>query len=1166
MPATFRKATELLAAAHLGTPSLRKIPARLSYRRFALPIILSGTFALSAAAQDARWLQLSQQVVQLNDQGKIVEAIPMAQEAVRVAEATYGPADRHLGLSLNVLGVLLKEREQLADADACFRRALTIMAKASGAESRDVATVLDNLGDLYRTKGQYPDAEKFIQQALSIHEKVLGLNDHNVATDASNLALVYVEEGKYADAERLYHRAIAIDEEQTSLGNNDLSSDLSGLGNLLVARARYADAEPLFVRALSIDLKMLGKDNPQIEKDLSNLAHAYMYEGKFSAAEPVFQRALAIVNQTQGPESSAGASILEGMGTLFREEGRYADSEAAYQHVLANREKALGPDHPDVARLLDNFGSLYANENRYAEAENLYRHALAIREKRLGPFHPDVALTLINLANLYSAHGRWGEAETMYRNALTVYLKAYGQEDPRVAGLLSSAGNLLMDEGKLPDAERVLQGALAIDEKLDGPNSASLVPSLNLLAQVYEYEGKHSNAETLYKRSIDITEKAVGENSPKLAVYLIGLAAVYKDEEKYDEAEPLFRRAMTILEGKLPADDPTLGEAQMNLAVFYYAWDKPDLAGSYFDKRLGNLMNQFRTNASTMSEKDRLIFFATVPGAFPLFYSFVDKYHDREPALAGKMYDALLQEKGFIAESAAAMRARIESSGDKEALAMLEKLTAEKTQLAALVESTVGDPANRSGQIAQLSQETNQLEQQIVKRSSALSEAKTLSVATWRDVQKALKPGEAAVEFARFQFYNGKSFTGNILYVALVVTPEAKSPAFIVLGDSRNLESTPLANYRAVVAQTRGISAEPEPGTTARGEEPGSTSAAYDAFWKPLEPSLGNAKRVFFAPDGVLNQIPIGLLADSSGKLLLEKYQLRSLNSTKDLLRPNPPPSTKSAVLLGNPKFDLTEAEQREALAELNGKSTPGPQSDSAPSFGMGQRSVDLSGGALNPLPGTQLEVNAIDKLLNASGWQAAMFTGDRALKVAIEKVRSPRVVHIATHGFFLSDQELAQKSGTSGGQRPAGGDPMLRSGLFFAGADRVRAGTVPAPGLDDGVLTAYEASQLDLQGTELVVLSACETGLGQQSNSEGVFGLRRGLQEAGAAAVMMSMWSVPDRETQELMTLFYAKWLGGLDKPEALRQAQLGERETVRERYGKDLPFYWGAFVLVGR
>ena len=193
-------------------------------------------------------------------------------------------------------------------------------------------------------------------------------------------------------------------------------------------------------------------------------------------------------------------------------------------------------------------------------------------------------------------------------------------------------------------------------------------------------------------------------------------------------------------------------------------------------------------------------------------------------------------------------------------------------------------------------------------------------------------------------------------------------------------------------------------------------------------------------------------------------------------------------------------------------------------------------------------------------------YIGDHALKEVMDRLCSPGIVHVATHGFFLSDQQIAQKSKTSAGQPAPFEDPMLRFGLFFAGAERIRSGAAPTPGLDDGVLTAYEASQLDLENTELAVLSACETGLGHQSNSEGVFGLRRGLQEAGADAVMMSMGPVPDRETQELMGTFYVTWLGGLDKPEALRQAQLQEREVVRQRYGKGLPFYWGAFVLVSR
>ena len=522
--------------------------------------------------------------------------------------------------------------------------------------------------------------------------------------------------------------------------------------------------------------------------------------------------------------------------------------------------------------------------------------------------------------------------------------------------------------------------------------------------------------------------------------------------------------------------------------------------------------------------------------------------------MAGRMYDTLLAERGFIAESSAASRARLVASGNRPALALLDKLSQEKAQFAALSSSA---PDNRA-QIKQLSDVINQTEEALAHVSATFSQQKTLAVATWRDVQKALKPGEAAVEITKFQVNNGHTFLANLIYVALVVTPKSQYPSLIVLGDAKQLEAAPLTSFRSVVAKTRGVSIEPEPAATpsnASAAAPINSSAAYDAFWKPLEPALTGAQRVYLAADGVLNQIPIGLLSDSTGKLLLEKVQLRCVNSTRDLLRV---PAARNRQVRRPPRQSKVRPRRRlnDCARLLTG---------SAPVRLPRARSTSPVR-PFPPLPGTQAEVTAIDKLLRQSGWQTTLYTGDRALKASIQNVRAPRVVHIATHGFFLEDHPAPDNSGRNVRLRGASDDPMLHSGLFFAGANRTRSGAAPAAGADNGILTAYEASQLNLQGTELVVLSACETGLGEQSNSEGVFGLRRALQEAGAGAVMMSMWSVPDQETQELMALFYAKWLTGLDKPEALRQAQLAEREVVRKRYGRDLPYYWGAFVLVSR
>jgi CHAT domain-containing protein len=263
-------------------------------------------------------------------------------------------------------------------------------------------------------------------------------------------------------------------------------------------------------------------------------------------------------------------------------------------------------------------------------------------------------------------------------------------------------------------------------------------------------------------------------------------------------------------------------------------------------------------------------------------------------------------------------------------------------------------------------------------------------------------------------------------------------------------------------------------------------------------------------------------------------------------------------VLVGNPDFSLDETRYRAVLKSAKPIEVAALRTTTTSRATL-QRSAELRGGSLNPLPGTQAEVEAVAGVLNQQRWNVEVFTQQNALEESVKRVSNPRVLHVATHGFFEADPKRKQRG-------PGLEDPLLRSGLYFAGADRARQGKAAAEDLDDGVLTAYEATQLNLPGTELVVLSACETGLGETSAGEGVFGLRRALQLAGADAVMMSLWAVPDQETQELMTLFYQKWLAGADKHQALRESELEMRERVKQRYGEDRPRLWGAFVLVGR
>jgi tetratricopeptide (TPR) repeat protein len=1046
----------------------------MSLVRRALPILFLSLLVLPQTpvlAQEARWKELSDQVEQLTKQGKYDEALPLAREALKVAENTFGSENLNRANALDHLGTVYWGIGKYADAEQLYKRAIAIREQILGPENPDVAGSLSNLAVIYSFEGRYGEAEPVYKRALAIREKELGPEHPDVAGSLNNLANFYQEQGRYAEAEPLHKRALAIREKELGPEHPDVARSLNNLANVYGGQGRYAEAEPLFMRALAIWEKVLGPEHPTVSNILTNLANVCRYQGRYAEAEPLYKRALAIREKALGADHPYLAQSLNNLADLYQEQGRYAEAEPLHKRALAIREKALGPDHPEVARSSNDLGTFYGSQGRYAEAEPLLKSSLAIREKGLGPEHPDVAASLSNVANVYDGQGRYPEAEPLYKRALAIREKALGPEHPDVAGTLYN------------------------------------------LANIYTSQELYAEAEPLYKRALAILEKT--PQHPVVTWSLSGLALLYRNEGNYAEADRLYRRAFE------------------------------------------NLSRQLEYSFTYMSERDRLSFLNMTSGAFPTYFSFCAVAKGIDPGLAGRMYDGLLLEKGIVANSVAALRAQIATSTDKESLAQFDQLSAKRRQLAALLTIGLVNRDEWRKTVEQLQKDSNDLEQELVRRSGALAGQKKLAEAKWQDVQKALGKQDAAVEFVRFAYHDGKRLTDNAKYAALVVTPDATMPQLVLLGDADKLEDIPLKEYRygAGLRKTAPSSSQP---------------SFYDSFWKPLETTLGGAKRVYVSPDGVLNQVSLGVVRDDRDRLLMQKYDLRIVSSTKDLLREKRVSQAQTATLVGNPKFDLSAAEEQAALENSHPKRVAGlevAQNLSAQTLGRGvsrdencpNRPPD---GFLCPLPGTETEVASIQALLQKSGWQVSPpYTGERALKEVVRSVQHPRVLHIATHGFFEPDQDVPK------GDRPtAREDPMLRSGLLLAGADRTLKGEPTPPDLDNGVLTAFEASSLDLQGTELVVLSACETGLGEVQNGEGVFGLRRALQEAGAQSVLMSMWSVPDRETQELMTLFYERWLGGKEKAVALREAQMEMRKRVKKRYHQDLPFYWGGFVLVGR
>lgn len=1033
--------------------------------------------------QETRLKELNDQALKLYREGKLDQAAQIELQAIHAAEAANGSGDLTVALALSNACSIDKERRHFADAIEFCKRSLSILENRLGSNDPHVAEALTLLARTYAAMQRYPEAEPLYQRALQIEEASTGRNSSRTAAVLINLGQAFQSEGRLAEAEPLFRRAIQIDETVAASEYPALAEALNDLAGLLKDQARYPEAEQLFLRSLTIREK-----------------HA-------------------------GPASRAVATLENNLAALYDDEGKFSDAEALYRKALAIDEKVLGSDHPDLAIDLNNLAELCQEEGRYAEAEPLFEHALAIREKSLGADNAEVGMSLSNLADVYKAQGRFDQAETLLQRALAIEEKSAGPQSLSVATVANNLGGLYRSRGRFAEAEPLFRRALAIDKQALGPENPKVASDLNNLALLYANQGKLNDAEPFYLQTLAIDEKVFGAEHDKVATVLNNLGSLYNSQGKYAESENAYLRALHIQEKIFGPDHPEIESTATNLAVLYDSQGKYAEAAPYFQRALGSLFHELQYSFTYMTEKDRLLFLKNIETRFPTYFSFVDRYHSRDPKLIGSMYDLLLWQKGSVATSIAQLRREIEGSGDAEATALLKSLSGNRTQLAALLSGTAAPPQNQRAEIERLKTESDEVEKKLVSRSAAFREHQKLERTTWQQVRDRLHPGEVAVEFARFHYFEN-GWRDRWLYVALVIRPDTRDqPQFIDLGEDKPLEAAARTEMEETVA-TRGLIAESDVAVPGR--------EIYERLWKPLEPQLAGSKRIYVSPDGVLNQIPLGLIPLADGHLLMERRDLRLVLSTKDILRSTSRPGPSAALLIGDPDFGLS----------------PDSNPPSVPSQTQ-----------LPRLPATGEEVDSIANLMKSRGWQVTEYTGKLASKTAVEQGPGPRVLHLATHGFFKSDQALAANPESAEWE-----DPMLRSGLYFAGANRTLTGTGPASP-DNGILTAMEAGSLNLSGTELIVLSACDTGRGEVQDGEGVFGLRRALEEAGAHGVLMSLWSVPDNETRELMLEFYSRWLRGMEMHEALKQAQLAIRARVKKEHGgRDLPYYWGAFVLVGQ
>jgi CHAT domain-containing protein/tetratricopeptide (TPR) repeat protein len=1112
---------------------------------------------------------------------KFAEAEPLYERARLIREQVLGANSAPVADAIFAKATLLQSQHRYADAETGFRKALQIQESVLGPEDLDVADTLDALGALFAEQNQFEDAGKMYSRALPIREKWMGAEDPSVLPTLEGMAALDDKTGGASEAAEIRQQVKKIRDSALGASTDDkeLKKRLAALTSQ--SFALFSSEEiPENIRkdreALRFVEVYAGNEDWRAGLFLTVLAQQYWSgQGAYTDAERLMRRAIRIQEKALGTEDPSVAETLGEYASLDVTLRKYQEAEDLYKRAIRIHEATLRIQVPE-----DNFmrnpraglAWVYQLQGRYAEAEALFEHSLQIMQADTGPEKPKSYATaniMKNLANVYEAQGKFTKAEPLVKQATDLDDKAFGllwkwTKDSVASGDVAALGSIYVSENRLPEAETLYKQALALAAKKYSQNSGGRAGADWNLARVYVMEEKYGQAESLLQKEL------LREDQARLTGQADGtarnLAWAYMADHKYAEAQALLTRALKYEEANADPDSPTIADTLTDLGTTLFRMGQPKEGDAFFQRSFAILAHRVRDYFTYMSESDRLQLLSTIDYKLSNYFTFAEQFQNSDPELAGPMYDLLLWHKGMVVRSIASLRGRIFASGGEEARNLLDELAARKTQISALMSNSSGSAAWHQ-RMATLKDQADQVERKLVAISQVFAHEDKEDKATWQKVHEGLAPAgaDAAIEFVRFPVYDGKRWSAH--YDALVLTLHGEAPAFVALGNSDQLEGAPLKEYYKLVGELQG--------GPASGAAP--SPAFYDAFWKPIEPLLAGTKTVmgkphtpvvFVSPDGILDEVSLSAVPGDDGEPLLVKYDLRIVSSTRDLTGEPRTYSTKTAVLLGNPNYALTDAQYQAELMslepakhkeELKTASDPESHSDDP----VTHNSCETNGNSLEPLPGTAGEIDSVNDQLDGGGWKTEVLTGDKALVEAIRGVHA-RVFYLATHGCFEQDRPIHAKEGASAAPTvPV--DPMLRSKLYFAGADRsLHKETIPE-GQSDGVLTALEASTLDLHDTEMVVLSACETGLGQVENGEGVFGLFRAFQEAGAESVVMSMWKVDDFSTQQLMTLFFRNWLSGMNKHEALRQAQLSVLNTVQQRSKSNLPYYWGAFILVG-
>ena len=1036
------------------------------------------------------------------------------------------PVDRRLTVesdSLNTKALMAWNEGDLPSALQYAIRGAEIEKTVVGEKHIFFGNTAEMITLFFYAMGDYTAATEYGQLARNVKGIAFCENLANVANSWHEQASLLNNHGLFAEALQIEERVASIRGYVFGTEHPNYAMSLTDMAQINASLGNYDKALRLCTEAMNIQEGTLGKEHPDYALSLNLLALCNGYQGNYVEAVMLCTKAMKIQERTLGKEHPDYALSLHNLSGYEAWLGNYVDAVALCTEALNIRKDVFGTEHALYALSLGKLAQYNAYLGNYPEAIKLVTEAMHIQEKTYGKEHPLYYTYLNDLAGYNAFLGNYSEAVRLDAEALNICEKVYGREHPEYATSLINNAVDICSLGDYTEAVKLCTDARNIMERIYGSEHPEYARSLNNLASYYANLGNYTEAIRLGTEAMNIREKVYGKEHPDYANSLNNLAVYYAELGNYTEAIRLGIDAMRIQEDVLGTSHPEYAISLGNLAYRYYKTRNSPMLDHYAAAYLSSATKIIRSAFSSLNTQSRAIYWKKYQHDFE-YIIHLYALHLPTDTSATNGYNALLLSKGLLLNSEIEFTKLIQESGDEEVLVLFKDLQALRNRIRKLQEQLQPTDA--------LSCEADKVEQQLVEQSKVYGDFTENIVITWEQIQEKLTDKDIAVEFVSFPLN-----ADSTMYIAYTLRKGWEYPKMIPLFEEKQLKNIYPDEYY-------------------------NTTAVSRLVWEPFKEVLEGVETVYFAPSGELYNIAIESVPDYSNddmSIVSDSRNYYRLSSTRELALIKDEDKWNTAAVYGGLKYGMT-AESLTADSRSFGSAVGSDIALTNELYNIADTLSMMRGGELAKLlPGTLIEAEAIDNSLEALGVSSTLYTDSIGTEASFKNLSGKKtsIMHIGTHGFYWTEKEarnldykFLMNDETS--SRYVEDKQLTRSGLLFAGANYALSGKenqLPE-GVDDGILTAKELTTIDLRGLDLVVLSACQTGLGEITG-DGVFGLQRGFKKAGAQTIVMSLWKVNDEATRLFMTKFFETMK--LDKeghPTNKHEAFLAAQHYLRDEY----------------